>query len=648
MNKNKILPEAKIYFPYSEVRDGQDIAINNIYNALKEEKHVVISAPNGFGKTITVLSSVLPIIKETENEIKIIYLCRTHIQSQHVIRELNKVIKHLKKLDYGLNLGGISLRGRASMCFHPKILQYAQDPLNSQLMCREIRNMNKCSYDLNIKDKPEQLKNLLQQLIHHAVEASELLEICRNWAFCPYQVSKLVLYGMDIIVGSYQWLFSPFIREYFLENIDTALNKIILILDEAHNVPEVAREIASNQLTEFSVTQMISEAESLENLQIINFGTNLLEIMNDLKEKISDEFAISSHLTSKKVFKNLEPSSFIKQLIQLGEIWRQKRLKEGKNPHSFIYFVGMFWMNWLLKQKFNSYFFCASKFYTRTGNESIKLEIISLDPKDILGPILEQVHSSISLSGTLEPIPYYSDMIGLPKDSVELSLPSPFQKENILTLTMKTLSTRGNSRTEEMYKKYVSRCIEAVEAIPKNVGIFTASYDVLQGLLTNGIIKKIKNKEIFYEERKKTSIENDQMIAKYKLSAKKKGGVLIGVCGGRNAEGEDFPGDLMNGVILCGIPFAKPTARIKALIDYYGGSQKGKDYAYNMPAFRRANQAAGRPIRTITDKGVIILLDYRYNFPFYKKFLNPWLRNRIISLPDEPGQLAAKIQKFWN
>jgi Rad3-related DNA helicase len=66
-----------------------------------------------------------------------------------------------------------------------------------------------------------------------------------------------------------------------------------------------------------------------------------------------------------------------------------------------------------------------------------------------------------------------------------------------------------------------------------------------------------------------------------------------------------------------------------------------------MPAFRRANQAAGRPIRTLTDRGVILLLDYRFNLPNYKKFLSSWFRNQIISLPDEPNTVAAEIRKFW-
>jgi DNA excision repair protein ERCC-2 len=646
----KIPPEVKLYFPFSSLRAGQDEAINQIFNALNEERHIVIAAPNGFGKTITVLSSIMPVIKGSENQLKVIYLCRTHVQGQHVIRELEKIIKQLNAQAIETNIGGLSLRGRVSMCFHPQVLQYAQDPLNAQLLCRELRNLDRCQFDRNLQEQSKKLKDLLQKLGNHAVDAADLIEICRNWEFCPYQVSKFALYEMDIVVGSYVWLFEPYIREFFLENIGTSLHNVILVLDEAHNVPEVATEIASSQLTYYAVEQMIQEAERLDLQSVSVFGNDLLDIMDGLKDKIQDEIGLPPQLTFKKVFQGRDTPEFIKEILRGGEILRSQKLAEGQNPRSFLYTSGMFWMNWYLKHNYNSYFFCASKYYTRGGNESIKLEIVGLDPKLILNPIINQVYASISISGTLEPIHYYSDMVGLPESTIELTLPTPFPKKNLLVLSMKALSTKGSSRTAEMYKKYVSRCVEAVDVIPKNVGIFTASYDVLNGLINQGMLDALEEtgKEIFYEQRNRSSEENDRMIAQYKACGKKTGGVLLGVCGGRNAEGEDFPGDLMNGVILCGIPFAKPTARIKAMIDYFGGSQKGKDYAYNMPAFRRANQAAGRPIRTINDKGVIILLDYRYNIPFYKRFLSTWLKRKIITLPDEPERLANAIRQFWH
>ncbi len=649
MSESKIPPEVKLYFPFPKVRAGQGLAINTIFKGLIEERDVVISAPNGFGKTITVLSAVIPLLKNNENKLKIVYLCRTHVQGQHVIKELNSIIKHLKQSNYMVKLGGISLRGRSSMCFHPQIVQYARDPANAQLLCSELRKLKRCSYDLNLNENPEQAGRVLSELESHAVDATELIEICRYQEFCPYQVSKYVLTRMDIIVGSYQWLFSPFIRDYFLESIGTTLNNVILILDEAHNVPEVARDISSDQLTYFAVEQMVREAEELDLESFADFGSNLLDILDDLKDKITEEVPISPKLTLKKVFSDIDVASYVEKMIKTGEIWRKKRVMEGKNPRSYLHSVGQFWKYWFEMQDNKSIFYCVSKFTTRTGYETVKLEVVSLDPRNILKPLLEKVYASVSLSGTIEPIHYYSDIIGLPETSLELSIPSPFPKENFLVLSMKNLNTKGSSRDSKMYKKYIARCVEAVKAIPKNVGIFTASYDVLNGLIKNGILDELKStkKEIYFEQKGLTSNKNDQMIARYKRSASKKGAVLLGVCGGRNAEGEDFPGDLMNGVILCGVPFARPTARIKAIIDYYGGSKKGKDYAYNMPAFRRANQAAGRPIRTLKDKGTIILLDFRYNLPFYKIFLSSWLKSQIVSLPDEPGKLKEIIEVFW-
>ena len=452
MSQDTIPPEVKIYFPFPSLRAGQELAINRIFTALKEERHIIISAPNGFGKTVTVLSSILPIIKENENALRIIYLTRTHVQGQHVIQELKRIIQHLKTQNYQLKLGGISLRGRSSMCFHPQVIQYAQDPVNAQLLCSELRSLDRCQYEINLKENPGSATKLLDKLIAHAVDASELLEICRSWEVCPYQVSKLILNGMDIIIGSYQWLLSPYIRDFFLQNIGTTLSNIILVLDEAHNVPDIAREIASDQITYYSVQQMIREAEILQNQQIIHFGKNLLNVMDDLQNKVTDEIPIPPQATLNKVFRDLDIIPFLEQIVKLGENWRQIQLKQGRNPRSFLYSVGTFWQNWISKMALKSYFFSVSKFYTGRGNESLKFEIVSLDPKDILKPLLDKVFISVHLSGTIEPIQYYSDIIGLPNSTIELSIPSPFSKENILVLTMKSLSSKGTSRTAEMYK----------------------------------------------------------------------------------------------------------------------------------------------------------------------------------------------------
>ncbi|MBY9009600.1 MAG: hypothetical protein KGD74_07035 [Candidatus Lokiarchaeota archaeon] len=91
--------------------------------------------------------------------------------------------------------------------------------------------------------------------------------------------------------------------------------------------------------------------------------------------------------------------------------------------------------------------------------------------------------------------------------------------------------------------------------------------------------------------------------------------MLLGVCGGRNSEGEDYPGDYMNAVMIAGLPYHFLSAQVKAKIIYYDKvfNNQGWNFAYLYPAMQRANQASGRPIRKERDKGAIIFMDERFD-----------------------------------
>ena len=56
--------ELSLYFPYPKYREGQKQAISDIFNSVLNNNHVILDARNGFGKTITVLSSIVPYAKE--------------------------------------------------------------------------------------------------------------------------------------------------------------------------------------------------------------------------------------------------------------------------------------------------------------------------------------------------------------------------------------------------------------------------------------------------------------------------------------------------------------------------------------------------------------------------------------------------------
>ncbi len=144
--------------------------------------------------------------------------------------------------------------------------------------------------------------------------------------------------------------------------------------------------------------------------------------------------------------------------------------------------------------------------------------------------------------------------------------------------------------------------------------------------------------------------ENDKMIEDFKRRGEKGGAVLLGVQGGRNSEGGDFPGPSMESSVVVGVPYARPTPRTSALIEYYDRrfNKKGRDYAYVLPAMTRAIQAAGRPVRKLDDRGAIILLDQRFTTPHLKRFIPSWLEEVAQTVPDSPHIVAHQVETFFS
>jgi DNA excision repair protein ERCC-2 len=289
-----------------------------------------------------------------------------------------------------------------------------------------------------------------------------------------------------------------------------------------------------------------------------------------------------------------------------------------------------------------------SKYMSRQGVPTARLEIVGLDPSKITAPVFSQVYSNVIMSGTLQPLEAYIRITKLPDDTVKNVVPSPFPKEHVLPLISRGVTTAMEKRTPEMYHKIIERIKEVVQGTPANIGIFAPSFEVLGRLLTEGL-KATIGKPLFCEHRSMTSRENEKMVAEFKACAKHGGAVLLGVQGGRSSEGVDFPGDEMNSVAIVGLPYAEPTPKVRAQIDYFEKCFPGlgREYGYVLPAMKKASQAAGRPIRTLEDRGAMIFLDYRFDNPYSQSFLPGWIRDNLRILPDEDGAIAKELGHFF-
>ena len=211
------------------------------------------------------------------------------------------------------------------------------------------------------------------------------------------------------------------------------------------------------------------------------------------------------------------------------------------------------------------------------------------------------------------------------------------------------VTTAMESRTSEMYQTFMRRIHEVVSNTPVNTGIFTASYEVSQSLMAEGLQDALE-KPLFFERRGMTSKANEKLVDEFKEHALTGGAVFLGVQGGRTSEGVDFPGNQMNSVVIIGVPYAEPTPRVKAQIDYYEKQfpTRGREYGYVLPAMKKASQCAGRPIRTLEDKGAIVFLDYRFASGYCKMFLPEWVKRDLRVVRAEDGALAHAIQGFFS
>jgi DNA excision repair protein ERCC-2 len=638
----RITEQVAAYFPYTEVRPYQDDFIATISEAIQDSRSVLVEGSNGLGKTVAALSACLSVA--IERKLKILYVARTH-------RQHDRVIEELKAISGRQPVSGISIRGRHEVCLNHVVTRYAVDVRAFMEICELLKAKNRCPYYRSIQEKEDEYSLLQRQITSEPYKASEIQRICRKRGFCPYELVKSVLSDVNVIALSYLYVFDPVIRHVFMKNLETCLDKVILVVDEAHNLPETAIDIASSRLTLFAVRQAEAEARRFKHDDIAIFADTVRNEIESTAAKMGKESLVPSDFMTELVKEKAgidEPLTFFEHLSGTGNAIRRSLLAEGKNPRSYIHGMSEFLTRWMETAEDESFVKVISKYTSKRGVPTAKLEIVALDPSKITEPVFSSVYSNVVMSGTLQPLEAYLKITRLPDNTIQCVVPSPFPREHVLPLISCGVTTAMERRTPEMYAKIIDRIAEIVRNTPANTGVFAASFEVLSALLAAGL-KDSVNKPVFNERRGMSSKENEKMVAEFKSHADGDGAVLLGVQGGRSSEGVDFPGNQMNSVAVVGIPYAEPTPKVKAQIGYFEKCfpGMGREYGYVLPAMKKASQAAGRPIRTLEDMGAMIFLDHRFATLYCQSFLPLWIRENLKVLPDEAGTIAHELSCFF-
>ena len=634
--------EVAAYFPYKTVRPIQDQFIDAVYGAVAAKRSILIEGSNGLGKTISALSACLP--TAIERDLKILYVARTHRQHDRVIEELKAVCKKQQ-------VSGVSLRGRYEMCPNNFASRQTFDAKSLMEVCELLKSKDRCPFYKNMEDEPADFLEVKTEITDSPHKATDIQKICRKRHLCPYELIKAVLPEVNVVALSYLYVFDPVIRASFLRSIDSSFQNVILIVDEAHNLPDTAIEVSSSSLSLFVLRQAEAEARKYLHGDIEHFAKIMHEEIENMTADISREAIVAPDSIIEIIRKQgniANPRDFFEHAHEVGNTIRRGLLSEGKNPRSYVHGMSEFMLRWLETLGDESFINLASRYLTRERVSTSKLEIVALDPARVTAPVFSSTYSNVVMSGTLEPLEAYNRITHLPENTAHEVLPSPFPREHVLSVVSLGVSTAMEKRTPSMYQKMVRRIFEVSDNTPANTGIFAASFGVLESLVSAGLEKAL-SKPLFVERKGMSSKANEHLVSEFKICGENDGAVFLGVQGGRTSEGVDFPGNQMNSVIVVGVPYAEPTPRVKAQVDYYEKRfpKLGREYGYILPAMKKASQAAGRPIRTLEDRGAIVFLDYRFATTYCRGFLPSWITNGLKILPDNSGTLGNEIRIFF-
>ncbi|MEM4662913.1 MAG: ATP-dependent DNA helicase [Candidatus Diapherotrites archaeon] len=629
----------QIYFPYSSIRKEQDRLLQDCIAAIKNKKIMFAHAPTGLGKTAAVLSPAVS-FGLMENK-KVFFLTPKISQHEIAVDLLNSINKK-----FGTNILGIDLVGKCHMCSNP-YLKNADDSAFYDL-CKRMRKKETCSFYANtcgytavqkVKAKANLsiVKGKYKGTWHHIYlkEFCENFEGASGFGLCSYEVAMHLASEANVIIADYFHLFSPKIRAVLLQRIGVKLSDCIIIVDEAHNLPERLRKLISSTLSTKIINSAIEETKKIgikcdELLDLKNaFKTVTKKILKETETKIKPQEVLISREEFESACKGIDLNELSVLLYDLAVDYLEA-FPYGKCS---LQKISSFLERWVSQEE-------SFLRILRVEDENIYIKLKAMDPSVISKQIFEDSYAAVLMSGTLLPQQMYADLLGVPKDRfLSCEYKSPFPEENKLTLFVPTSTTKYCERNPKEYEKIAETVANCVNAIPGNTAVFFPCFNLLNSVIDYAA-KKIK-KKIFVQTEGMSTRERFLLLTEFKKSADK-GAVLFAVASGSFAEGIDYIGNQLLGAIIVGIPLNEMDLEQKCLIEYYQRKfGAGWYYAYINPAITRAIQASGRVIRDRKDRGVVVFLDKRYLWKNYSKCFPKDMKKIITTEPEE------YISRFW-
>jgi DNA excision repair protein ERCC-2 len=564
---------AEMTFPFDEIRPGQTELMRQVEAVFSGGGRLYAEAPTGIGKTLAVLYPALKALGRGEIDVLLAATCRN--TGKNVFEE---AFAHLRRA--GGEFRALTLVARDRIC------NQAGTPCDC----------GACPLALGFYDRLEQGLAALRAEADWSREV--WMRIAAEHRLCPYAFQMHAVREADVILGDVNFALDPGARLAFL--FETAPERVGLLIDEAHHLPERARDMYSARLPLTEIARALrtlpAEQRNLANLlRRVGRAAKALEMSERNGIRMTEA----------------PPREVAEACRQAGETLEQSLAESPAGPGDvrmdLLRAVQGFWMSVERHQSVHATYW-----------EQGTLVHFCRDPAETLAKDLDALRAAVLFSATLQPMESFRRLTGSQRGlDRELILASPFDRARFRVEREYGIPVVWRSRGPGMYDKLAERIRRFLEANPGKTLVYLPSYSVLEEVRQRLPADDLWMGPVLVPPRGLQEEEARAFLEPFRTQS----GPLtaLTVLGGVLNEGIDLPGDALTGVVVVGIglPGVEPGRELLRAWHQERG-EDGFAMAYTHPGLCRVRQALGRVIRGPGDRGQALLIDPRFEHPLYR------------------------------
>lgn len=610
---------ATLAFPHPAFRPGQRELAEAVYKTAQAGTCLMAQAPTGIGKTIGTVFPLLKAVPKKQLD-KLFFLAAKTPGRRLALDALDRI----KGSTTALPLRVLELVARDKACEHPG----------------KACHGDACPLAQGFYDRLPQARSAAVQ--HAAAQGpldkAALRELALAHHVCPYYLSQELVTWSDVVVGDYNYYFdtSALLHGQAVGN----QWRVGVLVDEAHNLVERARKMYSATLSQAQLQQVHATAPRAVRGALERLNRSLLELQ-EAQQARGEAYQVHPEL----------PVPFLKTLAQaltqITDFLLANPTRMDGELQDF-YFEALHFSR--MAEDFGEHSLFDVTLQQEAGRDALGqvlgqqlavLNIRNVVPAPFLAPRFAAAQSTALFSATLSPQNYYADTLGLPAGTVWTEVESPFLAEQLQVSVVSDVSTRFQHRDDSL-SPIVDLMARQYESRPGNYLAFLSSYDYLQKLVTL-FRRRYPHIPVWEQTRGMEEAARDAFLARFTPASQ---GIGFAVLGGSFAEGIDLPGDRLIGAFIATLGLPQVNAVNEQIRERMGvnfGAAQSYDYTYLYPGLQKVVQAAGRVIRTTSDRGVVYLMDDRFTRPEVQSLLPGWWKvARLRARRREPAAALSE------